>query len=71
MKYFPEFIQKLTKSSTYQCQSIHQVSSSKLAQFKTYAKHQKVCNVKMTFGHNSHKYFLEFIQKLIRSSTYR
>ena len=45
--------------------------SNKRAQFKTYAMHQKMCNVempKMTRGHNSISNFLEFIQKLIRSS---
>ena len=40
-------------------------------QIVQYSKHQKMCNVempKMTRGHNSISIFLEFIQKLIRSS---
>ena len=37
-------------------ESIHEISKPQHAQFKTYAKHQKVCNVKMpkmTKGNNS------------------
>ena len=54
-------------------ESIHKISN-KHAQFKTYAMHQKVCNVKMpkmTKDHNSRSTFQNFIQKLIRSSTHR
>ena len=37
--------------------SKYEISKPKHAQFKTYAMHQKVCNVKMTRGHNSRSNF--------------
>ena len=42
-------------SLIFSCESIYEISN-KHAQFKIYAMHQKVCNVKMpkmTMGHNS------------------
>ena len=55
-------------------ESIYEISNLLHAQFKTYAMHQKVSNVKMpkiTKGHNSRSTFQKFIQKLIRSSTHQ
>ena len=45
-----------------------------IARFRSYAVHQKTDNIKMTKvtkGQNSGSIFLEFIKKLIRSSTHQ
>ena len=56
MKYFSEFIQKLTRSSTSHYQSIHQVSRLLLQQFLKYFAH-KVKNAQNYKGPWLMKYF--------------
>ena len=65
--FFLEFIQKLTRSFTHHYQSIHQVSRLYLQLcFRYIADNVKCPKLQKAITHEA--FFLEFIQKLIKSS---